>query len=35
MNGLIAYLTENCCGRGVALPCCAPLEPAASTRKSA
>ena len=34
MNGLIATLTENCCGRGAALPCCPPLEPAA-TRKSA
>ena len=35
MNGLIATLTENCCGRGAAPPCCTPLEPAAAARKSA
>ena len=35
MNGLIAYLTENCCGRGAAQECCAPAESAAPTRKSA
>jgi DNA-binding transcriptional ArsR family regulator len=35
MNGLIATLTENCCGRGVASACCAPLEPAVAARKSA
>jgi hypothetical protein len=32
MNGLIAYLTENCCGRGAAQECCAPAD---VTRKSA
>ena len=24
MNGLVGYLTENCCGRGTATPGCAP-----------
>lgn len=24
MNALLAYLTENCCGRGVAAPVCKP-----------
>lgn len=32
MRGLIAYLTENCCGRGTAQECCAPAD---VTRKSA
>lgn len=32
MSGLIAYLTENCCGRGTAQECCAPADVA---RKSA
>jgi ArsR family transcriptional regulator len=27
MNGLIGYLTENCCGRGATTPACCP-EPA-------
>jgi ArsR family transcriptional regulator len=35
MNGLIAYLTENCCGRGTVQQCCAPAELPAETRKSA
>ena len=26
MSGLIAYLTENCCGRGTAQECCAPAD---------
>ena len=33
MNGLIAYLTENCCGRGAQAPCCPPVE--ADSRKTA
>ncbi len=34
MNGLLAYLTENCCG-GVANECAPPAcAPASSTRKS-
>ena len=44
MNGLVAYLTENCCGRGETAapacdPCCAPAAQAGETlptrRKSA
>jgi hypothetical protein len=35
MNGLIAYLTENCCGRGTGQQCCAPAELPQTTRKSA
>src|ERR1700733_13324399 len=32
MNGLIAYLTENCCGRGKDAAACAPVcNPAAAT----
>ena len=31
MNGLVAYLTENCCGRGTAEECCAPAEPVRQT----
>lgn len=32
MNDLIAYLTENCCGRGAACaPACKPSIPAAAT----
>jgi DNA-binding transcriptional ArsR family regulator len=27
MNGLITYLTENCCGRGTASGSCAPAPP--------
>lgn len=32
MNGLVAYLTENCCGRGVSCApgCAAPAETAAA-----
>ena len=31
MNGLVGFLTENCCGRGVCTPVCQPeVEPAAS-----
>ncbi len=32
MNGLVAFLTENCCGRGYArsAPLCDPVQPAAS-----
>ena len=26
MNALLAYLTENCCGRGVCAPVCNPAE---------
>jgi len=26
MNGLLVYLTENCCGRGGAVPFCRPAE---------
>lgn len=32
MNGLIDYLTENCC-RGQAEACCAPSRPAARRKK--
>lgn len=43
MNGLVAYLTENCCGQGQAAPacdpCCAPAahvaQPTPARRKSA
>ncbi|HEV2265038.1 MAG TPA: metalloregulator ArsR/SmtB family transcription factor [Stellaceae bacterium] len=36
MNGLVAYLTENCCGGAVCAPACEPaaIKPA-RTRKSA
>jgi hypothetical protein len=27
MNGLVAYLTENCCRAPAAPPCCGPLAP--------
>ena len=27
MNGLVAYLTENCCRAQAAAPCCGPLTP--------
>ena len=30
MNGLMAYLTENCCGRGARSPVCEPAEALAS-----
>src|ERR687886_1646816 len=33
MNGLLAYLTENCCGTGTTLvPCCEPAPHQASRR---
>ena len=35
MNGLIATLTENCCGRGAEEKCCIPVEPPQRTRQSA
>jgi ArsR family transcriptional regulator len=35
MNGLIATLTENCCGRGTAQQCSVPAEPSHGIRKSA
>ncbi len=36
MNGLIAYLTQNCCAGGVCAPACAPAgSPARTKRKSA
>src|SRR5690349_21713772 len=28
MNALLGYLTENCCGRGTAVPACNPALPA-------
>ena len=27
MNGLVAYLTENCCRAPAAAPCCGPITP--------
>jgi DNA-binding transcriptional ArsR family regulator len=34
MNGLVAYLTENCCGGQACAPACAPAKaPAARSRK--
>lgn len=37
MNGLVAYLTENCCGGAVCTPVCQPaaVKPARSQRRSA
>jgi DNA-binding transcriptional ArsR family regulator len=39
MNGLLAYLTENCCGRDACAPACVPqtqpAAPGASERRSA
>src|SRR5262245_53270355 len=36
MNGLVAYLTENCCGRGTAAAeCCAPAASPSSARRTA
>jgi ArsR family transcriptional regulator, arsenate/arsenite/antimonite-responsive transcriptional repressor len=35
MNGLIATLTENCCGQGAALQCGVAAEPLPGTRQSA
>jgi len=35
MNGLLAYLTENCCGRGAAAACCPPASEPTPTRQSA
>jgi ArsR family transcriptional regulator, arsenate/arsenite/antimonite-responsive transcriptional repressor len=34
MNGLVGYLTENCCGNGDAA-CCAPALPAKSAKRAA
>jgi DNA-binding transcriptional ArsR family regulator len=34
MNGLVGYLTENCCGNGDA-ECCAPALPAKATKCAA
>ncbi len=34
MNGLVAYLTENCCGREAAAACAPACKPAASERRS-
>jgi ArsR family transcriptional regulator len=34
MNGLVSYLTENCCGGGSSAPLCTPAcEPAAERRR--
>jgi len=35
MNGLIATLTENCCGRGAAQSSCVPAELPQRARQSA
>lgn len=37
MNGLVAYLTENCCGGASCVPACAPavVKPTRSQRRSA
>ena len=35
MNGLITYLTENCCGRDAAQQCCPADEPPQRDRESA
>jgi DNA-binding transcriptional ArsR family regulator len=36
MNGLLAYLTENCCGMGIrCAPACAPDSTSKSRRRSA
>src|SRR5215469_810497 len=32
MNGLVGFLTENCCGRGVCVPVCRPAVDAAPVR---
>ncbi len=32
MNGLVGFLTENCCGRGVCVPLCQPEIGTASQR---
>ena len=34
MNGLVGYLTENCCGNGAA-ECCAPAVPAKAAKRAA
>jgi len=34
MNGLVGYLTENCCGNG-ASECCAPAAPASVAKRAA
>lgn len=33
MNGLMAFLTDNCCADGCAVPACAPIKAAAGRRK--
>lgn len=35
MNGLVAFLTENCCGGGVCVPACQPERARLSKRKRA
>jgi ArsR family transcriptional regulator, arsenate/arsenite/antimonite-responsive transcriptional repressor len=37
MNGLVGYLTENCCGNGSAecSPSCAPVLPAKASKRAA
>jgi ArsR family transcriptional regulator len=32
MNGLVGFLTENCCGRGSCAPVCQPMPDAVSPR---
>lgn len=34
MNGLVAYLTENCCGQGVCAPACDPATVPATVSKA-
>ena len=36
MNGLVAFLTENCCGRGEGIcpPLCDPAQPAAASARA-
>src|SRR5271166_1399588 len=34
MNGLVGYLTENCCGEG-ASECCAPSVPTSTAKRAA
>jgi DNA-binding transcriptional ArsR family regulator len=35
MNGLLAYLTENCCGGQNCAPCCEPADRQAADRQAA
>jgi hypothetical protein len=35
MNGLVAYLTENCCVGGECAPACKPVHTARSVRRVA